>query len=145
MATALSLNPLFRHSVGFDRFNDLFENLPTENNSRSSFPPYDIVKTSENNYQIIMAIAGYNDKDINIVLENGQLKVIGKHEPVKSDENKNHEYLHRGIAKRAFEQNYRLADHMKVTNAKLESGILSISIEREIPEEKKPQMIEING
>lgn len=145
MATALSLNPLLRHSVGFDRFNDLFETLSTENNNRSSFPPYDIVKIGENNYQIVMAIAGYNDKDINIVLEDGQLKVSGKHEAIESDGNENHEYLHRGIAKRAFEQNYRLADHMRVTNAKLENGMLSIDIEREIPEEKKPQMIQVNS
>ena len=145
MATALSLNPLFRHSVGFDRFNDLFETIATENTSRNSFPPYDIIKTDENNYQIVMAVAGYNEKDINIVLEDGQLKVSGKHEAIESKETENHEYLHRGIAKRAFEQTYRLADHMKVTNAKLENGMLNIHIEREIPEEKKPQLIEINS
>jgi molecular chaperone IbpA len=139
MATALSLNPLLRHSVGFDRFNDLFDNL--SDNSRNAFPPYDIIKTAENSYQIVMAVAGYDEKDIHIVLENGTLKVSGKHE---ADNTADVEYLHKGIAKRAFEQSYRLADHMQVRNAQLINGILTISLEREIPDAQKPQLIAIN-
>jgi molecular chaperone IbpA len=79
------------------------------------------------------------------MLEDGKLTVSGKHEALDNEENAQHEYLHRGIAKRAFEQSYRLADHMKVNNARLENGILTVSIEREIPEEKKPQLIKINS
>lgn len=141
MATALSLTPLFRNSVGFDRFNDLFESLESSNN-KNSFPPYDIVKTGENKYQILMAVAGYEQRDVDIVLNNGTLTVNGKLEP-KNDDN-DITYLHQGIAKRAFEQKFRLADHMKVQNASLKNGILNIELEREIPEEKKPQSITIN-
>lgn len=139
MATALSLNPLLRHSVGFDRFNDLFDNVA--DNSRNAFPPYDIIKCAENSYKIVMAVAGYDEKDIHIVLENGTLKVSGK---LEAENKTDVEYLHRGIAKRAFEQSYRLADHMKVKKAQMLNGILSVHLEREIPEAQKPQLIAIN-
>ena len=144
MATALSLSPLFRQSVGFDRFNDLFENVETQ--SKPSFPPYDIVKTGENDYQIVMAVAGYNDSDINITIEDERLKVTGKHESTTNEEETTEEvtYLHRGIAKRSFEQTFRLADNMKVKAADLTNGLLTLSVYREVPEEKKPQSIQIN-
>lgn len=143
MATAaLSLNPLFRNSVGFDRFNDLFETLHNDKQS-SGYPPYDIIKASDNAYQIVMAVAGFSEQQINIVLENGRLNIKG--EQANTSENSEPlEYLHRGIAKRAFEQSFRLADHMKVKQARLENGLLVVELEREIPEEKKPQTIAIS-
>ncbi len=147
MATArnlTTLSPLFRQSVGFDRFNDLFENVATETQHKPTFPPYDIVKTGENDYQIAMAVAGYDESDIEITIENERLKVSGKHE-TKTEEDDETTYLHRGIAKRAFEQSYRLADNMKVKGADLNNGLLTINIYREVPEEKKPQTIAING
>lgn len=140
MATALSLSPLFRQSVGFDRFNDLFENL-SEQENRSAFPPYDIVKTSENNYQIIMAIAGYDEKDISINVEKDTLKVLGT--SGTSDDN-TVEYIHRGIAKRNFERTFRLADHMQVEKADMKNGVLVIDLFREVPEEQKLRNIAIN-
>ena len=143
MATALSLSPLFRQSVGFDRFNDLFEALSNEHETHKTFPPYDIIKTGEQNYRIVMAVAGYSQAEITITVEDGTLKVAGRHEAKdNADETK---YLHRGIAKRAFEQNFRLADNMKVESAKLEHGLLNINLKLEIPEEKKPQLIPINS
>lgn len=145
MSTALSLSPLFRQSVGFDRFNDLFETL-SEPQNKPSFPPYDIVKVTENDYQITMAIAGYDESDITITRENDTLTIAASHDNEKLEaEQVNKEYLHRGIAKRNFSQKFRLADHMKVTGADMRNGLLTIHINREIPEEKKPQQISINA
>ncbi len=140
MATALSLSPLFRQSVGFDRFNDLFENL-SEHENRSVFPPYDIVKTSDHNYQIIMAVAGYNEADMTINVEKDTLKILGTSGTSEADDV---EYIHKGIAKRHFERTFRLADHMQVEAAKMDNGLLTISLYREVPEEQKLRKIEIN-
>ncbi|CAH0990973.1 Small heat shock protein IbpA [Sinobacterium norvegicum] len=142
MATALSYAPLFRQSIGFDRFNDLFENAVSEKQTKSTYPPYNIVKSDEHNYQIIMAIAGFSEKDINITLHNDTLKVSGKPAAEKADKL---EFLYKGIAERSFEQSFRLADHMEVKDAKMENGILAISLLRNIPEAKKPRMIAINN
>jgi molecular chaperone IbpA len=142
MATALSYAPLFRQSIGFDRFNDLFENSVSEKSSKNSYPPYNIVKTDENNYQIIMAIAGFSEKDIDITVHDDKLKVSGKPATEKAEQL---EFLYKGIAERSFEQSFRLADHMEVKEAKMENGILAISLLRNIPEAKKPRMIAING
>jgi molecular chaperone IbpA len=142
MATALSYAPLFRQSIGFDRFNDLFENSVSEKSSKNSYPPYNIVKTDENNYQIIMAIAGFSEKDIDITVHDDKLKVSGKPATEKAEKL---EFLYKGIAERSFEQSFRLADHMEVKEAKMENGILAISLLRNIPEAKKPRMIAING
>ena len=140
MATALSLSPLFRQTVGFDRFNDLFDTL-AEQEPRNSFPPYDIIKTDEHSYQIIMAIAGYAEQDLDISLEKDTLKISTVQ---GTSEQNNVEYIHRGIAKRNFERIFRLADHMKVEKAKLENGLLTIALYREVPEEQKLRKIEIN-
>lgn len=142
MATALSLHPVFRSSVGFDRFNDLFETLASEQHNKSSYPPYNIVKTSENDYKIEVALAGYKENEISICYESDTLTVSGKKH--KSDETDSTKYLHRGIAERNFERSFRLDDNMKVNNASLTDGLLTISVERIIPEEKKPQLITIN-
>jgi molecular chaperone IbpA len=141
MATALSYAPLFRQSIGFDRFNDLFENSVSEKSTKNSFPPYNIVKTDEHHYQIIMALAGFSEKDINITLHNDTLKVSGKPAAEKAEKL---EFLYKGIAERSFEQSFRLAEHMEVKDAKMENGVLAVSLLRNIPEAKKPQMIAIN-
>jgi len=147
MATALSLSPLFRQSVGFDRFNDLFETLAAETPNKTSFPPYDIVKNGEDNYEISMAVAGFAQNEIAITLENDTLSVKGQHteQSSKEETENDKQYLYRGIAKRNFERSFRLADNMKVKNASMENGLLKVSLQREIPEEKKPQLIAING
>lgn len=146
MTNARTLSPLFRQTVGFDRFNDLFETIASENNQKSTFPPYDIVKVSEYDYQITMAVAGYAENDINITVENDTLLVAATHDNPQNDESDNEPvYLHRGIAKRNFSQKFRLADHMKVTAAELANGLLTIHLVREVPEEKQPQKIDINS
>ena len=143
MATALSLSPLFRHSVGFDRFNELFDTLASDD-IKPAFPPYDIVKSGDNHYRIVMAVAGYREADIHITLDNDTLKISGQQAQDKT-ENDSDTWLHRGIARRSFERSFRLADHMKVDNASLEHGLLTITLRQEIPEEKKPQMIPISS
>jgi molecular chaperone IbpA len=139
MQTTLSLSPLFRQTVGFDRFSDLFESLSDQDN-RASFPPYDIVKTSEHRYQIIMAIAGYQEADVSINVEKDMLNIAGASEP----ENDKLEFIHRGIAKRHFSRSFRIADHMQVEKADMNNGMLTIDLFREIPEQQKPRTIAIN-
>lgn len=137
--------PLLRQSVGFDRFNDLFDSLLRETSDNfDNYPPYNIEKLGEDDYRIVMAVAGFKMDDLNIVLEDGKLTVTGQAAQVDSDD-ENVEILHRGIGTRAFERNFRLADYIKVTNAELNDGLLTIHLQREIPEEKKPRMIEISG
>lgn len=142
MANVMTLTPLLRQTVGFDRFNDLFESLLSDkSNGFENYPPYNIEKTEDNLYRIVMAVAGFSMDDLNITLENGQLTVSA----TKTDtDDSQREYLHRGIANRNFSRTFRLADNIKVTGANLEHGLLDITLEREIPEEKKPRTIAIN-
>lgn len=136
----LSLTPLFRSTVGFDRFNDLFESLMDTDDASSSYPPYNIEKRGEDRYGITMAVAGFTEKDLNITFHSDRITVSGRKEE-KSDDV---EYLYHGIASRAFERTFRLADHMKVTGAELKDGLLCIDLVREVPEEQKPRTIQIN-
>lgn len=135
-----SLTPLFRSTVGFDRFNDLFESLMDNDDGSSSYPPYNIEKLGEDRYGITMAVAGFTEKDLNITFHSDRITVSGRKEE-KSDDV---EYLYHGIASRAFERTFRLADHMKVTGAELKDGLLRIDLVREVPEEQKPRTIQIN-
>lgn len=135
-----SLTPLFRTTVGFDRFNDLFESLTNTDDSSNGYPPYNIEKHSEDCYGITMAVAGFSEKALNITVQNDRITISGRREE-KSDPV---EYLYHGIGARAFERTFRLADHMKVTGAELKDGLLRINIVREVPEEQKPRTIQIN-
>lgn len=136
--------PLMRQSVGFDRFNDLFETLLNDTDERfEAYPPYNIEKTGEHSYRVTLAVAGFTEKDLDITAQNDQLKISGKLQ--KADDEKAKTYLHRGIATRTFERTFRLADTIRVGEAKLENGLLSVELEREVPEEKKPRLIPING
>ena len=136
----LSLTPLFRSTVGFDRFNDLFESLMDTDDTSSSYPPYNIEKRGEDRYGITMAVAGFTEKDLNITFHSDRINVSGRKEEKADDV----EYLYHGIASRAFERTFRLADHMKVTGAELKDGLLRIDLVREVPEEQKPRTIQIN-
>lgn len=137
----LSLTPLFRSTVGFDRFNDLFESLMEGDEGSNGYPPYNIEKHGEDCYGITMAVAGFTEKDLNITVQSDRLTVSGR----KEERSDNVEYLYHGIASRAFERTFRLADYMKVTGAELKDGLLRIALVREIPEEQKPRMIRINA
>ena len=134
------LSPLFRTSVGFDHLNRLLESAQSFD-SASSYPPYDIEAWDENTYCITMAVAGFSDDDIEVTVENNVLQISG-HIAEPKDEKRR--YLHRGIASRAFEHRFQLADHILVIGAKLENGLLHLELAREIPEELKPRHIAIN-
>lgn len=141
MTNAFSLTPLFRSTVGFDRFNDLFESLRNGEDTANAFPPYNIEKLGEDRYGITMAVAGFSDKDLDITVQNDRVTVSGR----KEEQTENREYLYRGIASRAFERTFRLADHMKVTGAEMKDGLLHIALVREVPEEQKPRSIQIKN
>ena len=140
--TTFDLSPLWRSSVGFDEFDRLFDSVFSTNTKGSSYPPYNIVKHDKNIYQITMAIAGFDQEQINISQEGNLLTVKGDMESDK--ENDKTEFLYRGIANRNFERKFELADTVKVVKADLKNGLLSIDLEREIPEHQKPRKIEIN-
>jgi molecular chaperone IbpA len=140
----LALTPLLRSSVGFDRFNDLFQSMVEGAEDRfDSYPPYNIEKAGDDRYKIVMAVAGFTMNDLIITAQGESLTVAGKLED-RADE-KDKTYLHRGIATRAFQRTFRLADHIKVTDAEMKDGLLTIHLVREVPEEAKPRMIPING
>ena len=143
MANLVSFTPLMRSSVGFDRFNDLFESLRDGAEERfETWPPYNIEKTGEDDYRIVMAVAGFTLDDLSITAEDDSLVVAGRIGD-KADEGRT--YLHRGIATRAFQRSFRLADHIRVDGAEMRDGLLTIRLVREIPEEKKPRTIPIAG
>lgn len=134
-------SPLFRSTVGFDRLSRMLEtNMLADQGS--GYPPYNIVKVSEDDYRITMAIAGFSEKDIDITSKENQLIVTGR---ADREAQKDVTYLHRGIAERAFEHRFQLADHIKVTGAALENGLLTVTLVREIPETMKPRKIEITS
>ena len=138
---SFDLSPLFRYSVGFDRLDDLFETA-FRNTQEVSYPPYNIVKTGQDAYRITLAVAGFAESDLELVVKENLLTVRGK---VNDAEKKEVTYLHRGIAGRAFEHRFQLADHVRVTGANLVNGLLDIELVREIPEAMRPQRIEIGS
>lgn len=137
--TTFDFSPLYRTSVGFDRLASLMSSA-TRQDQGNSYPPYNIRITSEDHYRITMAVAGFSEEDIAITSEQNRLVVTGKG---ADDSEEQGEYLHRGIATRAFERRFNLADHVNVIGASLENGLLHIDLEREIPEAMKPRTIKI--
>ncbi len=131
------LSPLFRSAIGFDRLFDLLDDAG-HGETVGNWPPYDIAKTGENDYRITMAVAGFAENELNVIHQPNMLEVSGE----KSDADDTH-YLHRGIARRSFRRRFELADHVTVDGARLENGLLSVDLRREIPEEMKPRRIEI--
>lgn len=136
-----SLSPLLRHAIGFDHFDQLVNNLNKMDEASVSYPPYNIEKLDENSYLISIAVAGFAENDLSIVQERDVLTVRGKIE--KTEENSNREFLHKGIATRAFERKFNLAEHVNVLGAELLNGMLQIRLEREVPEAAKPRVIAI--
>jgi molecular chaperone IbpA len=141
MTTTFSLTPLLRSTVGFDRFNELFESLRDTEDMSNSYPPYNIEKHGEDRYGITMAVAGFTEKDLTITVERDRIVVSGR--TAAQTEGKI-DYLYRGIASRPFERVFRLDNHMKVISAEMQHGLLRIALQREIPEEQKPRTIPIN-
>ena len=132
-------SPLFRSTVGFDRMMALLDSATRIDGSNLSYPPYNIEKTDENEYRITMAVAGFGEDDIEIVLKDNALVVRGK----LGRENGGVTYLHRGIAGRSFERRFEISEFVVVTGAHLVDGLLHIELKREVPEELKPQRIAI--
>lgn len=137
----IDLSPLYRSTIGFDRLGALLDTALRTDQSSAGYPPYNIEATGENRYGITLAVAGFEENELDIQVERGVLTVRGK----KTDEGKERKYLHQGIATRAFERKFSLADHVEVTGAQLNNGLLTISLVREIPEAMKPRSIAINN
>jgi molecular chaperone IbpA len=137
--SSIDLSPLYRNSIGFDRLASLINNTLTTDTVSAGYPPYNIEILDENRYGITLAVAGFDESDLDISVEKGVLTVRGK----KENEGE-HKYLHQGIANRAFERKFNLADYVEVTGAELKNGLLSISLVKEIPEAMKPRTIAIN-
>ncbi|ACO79579.1 heat shock protein IbpA [Azotobacter vinelandii CA] len=139
--SAFSMAPLFRQSIGFDRFNDLFESA-LRNEAGSTYPPYNIEKHGDERYRIVIAAAGFQESDLDVQVERGVLSVSGGKRENRSE---GVTYLHQGIAQRAFKLSFRLVDHIEVKGAELRNGLLSIELVRIVPEEASPKRIPIGS
>jgi len=135
------LSPLLRSSVGFDRMQRALEAASRLDNAANSYPPYDIEVSGEDAYRITLAVAGFSQDDIDITVKENSLEITAQ---AKTDEAEEREFLHRGIARRAFERRFELADHVKVVGASMDNGLLHVDLVREIPQSLKPRKIEIS-
>lgn len=134
------LSPLYRATVGFDQVADLMDRVLTNDVSRDSYPPYNIEKTDEDAWRISVAVAGFAEDELSVEVKENALHITARKVPEEGKKT----YLHRGIATRAFERRFHLADHVRVTGASHENGMLHIDLIREVPEALKPRQIEIN-
>ena len=137
--TTIDLTPLYRNTIGFDRLAAMLDNAFRTEQGNTSYPPYDIEVLDEHRYAISLAVAGFSQEDLDIQAERGILTVRGR----KSEDKSKRHYLHQGIATRAFERKFNLADHVEITGARLNNGLLIIDLKHEIPEAMKPKRIEI--
>lgn len=136
---SFDFSPLYRSTVGFDGMTRLLESALRADEGQSSYPPYNIEKTGENAYRITMAVAGFSEDDINITAQDNSLVVTGKLGKTEEET----KFLHRGIAGRAFERRFELAEHVRVASASLVNGLLHVDLVKEVPEAKKPRTIKI--
>ena len=140
---AFDFTPLFRSTIGFDRLFDRLDSV-AQYDTNQSYPPYNIERSDETHYRISLAVAGFADKDLTVEVRDGVLTVQGKRNE-ESERTESSGYLYQGIAGRAFERRFQLAEHVEVKGAKLENGLLHVDLERIVPEERKPRRIAING
>jgi len=139
---SFDLAPLYRATVGFDQIADLMDRLVSSDAGASNYPPYNIEKTADDGWRVSIAVAGFSAADLNVELRENALIVTGR----KTEDSADRRFLHRGIATRAFERRFTLADHVRVSGASHEDGMLHIDLVREVPEALKPRRIEIaNG
>jgi molecular chaperone IbpA len=137
----IDYSPFFRSTVGFDRLLGLLESA-----SEQGYPPYNIERSDENNYRVTLAVAGFAEKDLSVDVKDRVLTVTGKREgEARQNEKPWSALLHQGIAGRAFERSFQLAEHVEAKAARLENGLLHVDLERVVPEEKKPRRILINA
>lgn len=142
MRTAFDFAPFRRSSVGFDRLFDMLEN-PNFGNGGENYPPFDLIKTGENDYRIELAVAGFKPEEIDITAQQNVLIVTGSKK--EESETKGADYIYRGIANRSFERRFALADHIQVRGADMKDGMLQVELVREIPEAMKPRKISVGG
>lgn len=135
---SVDLSPLYRTLIGFDRISSLIDNAARLEGG-AGYPPFNIERTGEDNFRIELAVAGFGQEDLSIDFKENTLTVSGSRKPVADQR----QYLHRGIAERNFERRFSLADHVRVTEARLENGLLTVDLVRELPEALKPRKIEI--
>ena len=138
----VDFSPLYRSTVGFDRLFTMLDSLAQPDSSGQTYPPYNIERTGEDAYRISMAVAGFSEDEISIEAHRNVLTIKGER---TEEQTEGREFLHRGIAARAFERRFQLADHVEVEGAELKNGLLHIELTRSIPEEMKPRRIEIAG
>jgi molecular chaperone IbpA len=131
--------PLYRSTVGFDQIANMMDRVLTTETSQPSYPPYNIEKLEDEAYRISIAVAGFSDADMNVEVREKSLIVSAR----KADEEADKSYLHRGIATRAFERRFHLADHVVVTGAAHADGMLHIELERQVPDALKPRQVQI--
>ena len=137
------LAPLYRSTIGFDRLFSMLDQVAGYDGAASSYPPYNIERTGENAYRITLAVAGFSDAELSLETKENTLTIKGEKQ-VKSEE-KTSEVLYQGIAARAFERSFQLADHVEVKGASLENGLLHVDLVRQVPEAMKPRQIPIKG
>ena len=135
------LSPLYRSTVGFDRFASLLDQVTGLDSEAVAYPPYNIERLSDTTYRITMAVAGFARDEVSIEVKENALSVHGEKKPDTTEP----QFLHRGIAARAFDRRFQLADHVEVTGAELKDGLLHIDLKREIPEKMKPRQVSIGG
>ncbi|MCP5374467.1 MAG: Hsp20 family protein [Hyphomicrobiales bacterium] len=137
--TRYDFTPLFQHTIGFDRLARMMDSAFQAADAKTAYPPYNIEAEGENHYRITMAVAGFDETELDVEVREQALTVTGR----KAAEDKDSTFLYHGIAGRDFVRTFRLADHLKVTGANLANGLLIIDLEREVPETMKPRTIEI--
>ena len=135
------LSPLYRSTIGFDRLFSLLDQAGAPESAATSYPPYNIERTGENAYRLTLAVAGFGESDLSIESRQNALTIKGAKEA--RNEGGTSEVLYQGIAARAFERRFQLADHVQVTGARLENGLLHVDLVREIPEAQRPRQIPI--
>jgi molecular chaperone IbpA len=138
----VDFSPLYRTIVGFDRLADMIDTAAKQEPA-GGYPPYNIEQLGEHEYRIELAVAGFSEDDLDIQVQENVLTIAGKRIPAEDAEGRN--FLHRGIAERSFERRFHLADNVEVRDAELKNGLLAVRLERQIPDEKKPRQIAING
>ena len=137
----IDFTPLYRSTVGFDRLFSLLDSVSGPDKGPTAYPPYNIERLGENEYRITMAVAGFAEDEVKIDVKEQTLNVTGE----KKAEEREREFLHRGIAARAFERRFQLADHVEVKGADLKDGLLHIDLVRNVPERLKPRSIAIGN
>lgn len=137
---SIDFSPLYRSSIGFDRLASLLDNALRTDNASGGYPPYNIEVLGDNKYGITLAVAGFNRSELEIQVEQGVLTVRGRK---SASDDAQRKFLYQGIANRAFERKFNLADHVQVTGADLNNGMLTVSLVKEIPEAAKPRRVEI--